>query len=367
MASASSRPGRRGPPVDAIPRAPVLKALIRAETGPSVGLGHLQRCMALAAALEQEGVAEPVFLAAEATAVEWLDRSGLQHVEAGFEPGAPGDVDTVLRTAGREGCDLVITDSYLLHEGHLGAIRRAGHILVSLDDLCRHPFPSHVVVNGGAHARALDYVSAVGDTRFLLGPTYALLRPEFWKAPRTRTDRGVERILVTFGGGDPTGLTQRVIRGLDELDDHVSLTVLVGPMFRDRAEIDRAARGASCAVELAEPSFEVRRLMEEADLAISAAGQTLYELAAVGTPAVAVQVADNQRDTLAALVSHGAVVAAGASDDADIGDRVRQAVGELIRERSARDDLRQAGQRLVDGRGALRVARAIRAVVEDSI
>ena len=46
---------------------------------------------------------------------------------------------------------------------------------------------------------------------------------------------------------------------------------------------------------------DMRAIMATADLAVTAGGQTTYELAASGVPAVALCIAENQRPNLAAL------------------------------------------------------------------
>ncbi len=66
-------------------------------------------------------------------------------------------------------------------------------------------------------ARQLRYHSSSGDTLFLMGPEYSILRPEFWKiGPRVVKD-AVENILVTFGGADPCNLTPSVLGLLNQV------------------------------------------------------------------------------------------------------------------------------------------------------
>ena len=58
--------------------------------------------------------------------------------------------------------------------------------------------------------------------------------------------------------------------------------------------------------------------MGQVDLAVSAAGQTLYELAQMGVPTIAIQVADNQKDNIEGWLKAGFIHFAGEWDDAKL-------------------------------------------------
>jgi spore coat polysaccharide biosynthesis predicted glycosyltransferase SpsG len=96
-----------------------------------------------------------------------------------------------------------------------------------------------------------------------------------------------------------------------------------------------------------------------ADVAISGGGQTLYELAATGTPAVAIRLADNQTLNLRNLQAAGMLLWAGDAGDADLETMVTSALMVLAENRGRRTEMSRRGRALVDGRGAARVAAAV--------
>jgi UDP-2,4-diacetamido-2,4,6-trideoxy-beta-L-altropyranose hydrolase len=97
----------------------------------------------------------------------------------------------------------------------------------------------------------------------------------------------------------------------------------------------------------------------DSDLAVCAGGQTTYQAAATGTPPLALVVADNQVENVRALVrSQMADTAHLSGADAD-SQAIRTALNELIAPSGLRQHLSENGQRLVDGQGAIRVARRI--------
>jgi spore coat polysaccharide biosynthesis predicted glycosyltransferase SpsG len=102
---------------------------------------------------------------------------------------------------------------------------------------------------------------------------------------------------------------------------------------------------------------ELAPLMAAADLAVCAGGQTTYELAAMGLPAVALCIADNQRINLDALAQVPTLLL---SDAAALSSTVRA----LAADRTQQQRLSQRGRALVDGRGADRVAAALGEVLD---
>jgi spore coat polysaccharide biosynthesis predicted glycosyltransferase SpsG len=104
---------------------------------------------------------------------------------------------------------------------------------------------------------------------------------------------------------------------------------------------------------------DMQRLMQGADLAVAGAGVTLYELAATGTPTVAVQIADNQAANAAAFANAGAALLAGDAASARLPAALADAVGRLVASSSLRAALAGRARDLVDGAGAIRAAREI--------
>ncbi len=339
-----------------------MRMLFRVDAGPGIGLGHLSRCLALATALDCLGVV-PVFLTDGHRDV--LRRVTAHGFEAealdGVELGSEGDLRLTLARAARHGCTAVVVDSYSAGEDYLESLATAGGLVVAIDDFAGHRFPCHLVVNGGAYAEHLDYEASRDGARFLLGPRYALLRHEFWDVPVRPAPGAVRNVLVTLGGGDPLNLLPRFLVLVDELPGDFAMTAVVGP-FYESEEVEQAARVARRPVRLVRAPDTMRDLMLEADLAVSAAGQTLYELAATGTPAVAMQAFENQAGNLLALAERGCVLVAGRAEDPGVLLAVREMVTALVGDREARAAMSAAGRRLVDGQGAKRVAEELTAL-----
>lgn len=265
----------------------------------------------------------------------------------------------VLHVALTQRCKILIVDSYNVTGVHLRRMREAGLFVAAVDDFAVFPFPCQLVVNGGAKASELPYRSLSGDTRFLLGPTYALLGEEFWSIKSRKVRDNVRNILITLGGGDQQNVTPDLIALLDHLSGNFIMTIALGPFFKNSAQVELAASRCVKTVRLLKDPELLRDHMLESDLAISAGGQTLNELAATGTPAVAIQTAPNQKHNVEALASIGTIRFAGNTGDPQLISKVGKLVTELMRQPHLRMEISKAGMRLVDGHGALRVAKVI--------
>jgi spore coat polysaccharide biosynthesis predicted glycosyltransferase SpsG len=99
--------------------------------------------------------------------------------------------------------------------------------------------------------------------------------------------------------------------------------------------------------------------MLKADLAVSAGGQTLYELASVGCPTVAVRIASNQDGQLSVFEEAGFLRIVGHGNLSNIVETICEVVKTLLGDSQTRVAMSAAGQRLIDGQGALRVAQRI--------
>lgn len=331
-----------------------VRLLICAEGGPQIGFGHVRRCLSLAAALRQQG-AKVSFLSNEDPAVT-------QQVSASDFEVIPANPDVnaweAIEQSRRQNAAIVVVDSYNFDTDDFRALMQAGPLVVALDDTAAIQLPVHMVINGSAGAECLRYVG-LKDTQFVLGTQYVLLRPEFARdLHRVIADR-VRRVLITVGGSDPHNLTPQLMKWTCQTLGAIDVDVIVGPLFENTAEIERAKLELASPIVLHFDPKDVRSLMLEADLAISGGGQTTYELAAAGTPTIAIRLSNNQTLNLQGLSDHGALIWAGDADDDDLGGNTQRAISSLAAEPYRRAELSKQGRALVDGFGSVRVGRAI--------
>jgi spore coat polysaccharide biosynthesis predicted glycosyltransferase SpsG len=308
------------------------------DAGGEAGLGHFKRCAALARALAARGVAAEALVCSPAD-IALASLAPDLDVRRVDWWGAPRRVIDALvgRAPGA-----IIVDSYHAEGRLLTALRREAPV-VAIDDLADRALPVDAVVNGAWLAERLDYQLPAGAIR-LAGVRYALLDPAFGAALPPRPRAPVARVLVTLGGATPASHVAAAASTVRAALPDVALDVVVGVAAPDLPPLDGVT------VHRAVPSL--RPLLLAADLAVTAAGMTLYECLATATPTVALCVADNQRPNFEQLGAAGLVVPAELQT-------LGRTVAAVAADHAWRERLASGGRGAVDGLGVQRVADAI--------
>jgi len=322
------------------------RLVLAVEAASSTGLGHFVRCCALGDAAGRRGWDVTVVLRPDA--VDWARaqvRARGWTLESGeLEPQA---LSGVVR-GGTDEAVLVI-DSYLVDATCFSQMRGRVGRLVVIDDLADRYLDADIVVNQNLGGDTLP-VRLGSATRLLAGPAYALLRPEFAALRHAALDAimGVPevpgRILVTMGGTDTTGSGRAVARACLVAFPQASVDVILPDTVR--------ARTVGRLTELPRLQDMASRMLQ-ADLVVTAAGSTVWELCCLARPVAALEVASNQSDVYGRLVAGRLVLGLGQPpiDEAKVVDALRsltETPGELRR-------LATAAAGLVDGQGADRV------------
>lgn len=335
----------------------------RADANGQVGYGHLMRCLTIADACADRGL-WPVFVMADEGAAETVEKRGfpcvILHTDyrdmEGEIPALSGSLqaDTPL-----------VLDSYFLTKDYVKTLRERGFRLAWMDDLGKEDYPVDLLINYNLYAPQLGYPKA-GVTRYLLGASYAPVRPAF-RTEQVRVSDRLQTILVTTGAADPCGAGSFFAETLAKLDAEVQILVVCGPYASDREALHALAKQCG-RVSVLEGVTDLLPVMRRSDFAVAAAGSTLYELCAVGVPAMVYYFADNQRQgaeafsRLTGMANLGDLRAAGGRETAK---RHLADAFCAIRGKKARERIAGTMHGLVDGAGADRIAEALAELVFD--
>jgi UDP-2,4-diacetamido-2,4,6-trideoxy-beta-L-altropyranose hydrolase len=347
-------PDRTPPAVPALAGAVLT---IRTDAGPGIGLGHAMRCLALAEAWRAAGGA--IRLACNEMPPSIADR----YRDAGAEVAEPGRRHTagLIRTS-----DAVVVDGLHMDDSELREAAGTGAVLLTIDDMAhRAHYPGDLLLNQNVHATPALYDGRTGAT-LCLGPDWCLLRREFReRIPEARPPAAtVRRVLVLTGGADPHGFTRLLLEGVARATAGAcratEIVVVVGAANPARPAVERQAIDTGLPVAVLQDVRDMPGLMLEADLAVSAAGTTALELAALGVPMILG--AQNASETApgAAFGARGAAVYLGPLAELTV-DTVSAEVAALVATPDRRRELSASARRLVDGRGADRVVAALAA------
>lgn len=195
----------------------------------------------------------------------------------------------------------------------------------------------------------------------LTDPRYIALRKEFRDLhPQPKiVSKEVKEILVTQGGSDTRGFTPKILRALEKAACPARATVVLGPAFRHERELQEAASALRRPLALLRDPDEMAPLMRRADLAVTAGGITLFELACLGVPSIVVCGERFETETADRMAKAGAAVHLGFGGELKE-ERLSEAVEALAADPEQRKRLSARGKEQVDGQGAARVVQLIR-------
>jgi UDP-2,4-diacetamido-2,4,6-trideoxy-beta-L-altropyranose hydrolase len=280
---------------------------LRVDGGKDIGMGHIMRTMALANDFKKDEEVKRGFYITKnkQSAVNKLKENDFEVITIDKDLTYEKEIEKVKEIIKREEVNKLITDSYDIDQNYLIEMRKVVDKLVTIHDYAPFAFPSHVVINGNAYAEDLDYESYYGDTEFLLGMDYLLLREEFRNLPEIEVRDRIQNILVTVGGYDLRNLTPKIIEALDSIDfdeiedqyidkENLHIDVVIGPSFDNVDQILAEVNKSNLDISLDFNVKKMSKLMIKSDIAISSGGSTLYELAVTKTPALVLLQAENQ-------------------------------------------------------------------------
>jgi UDP-2,4-diacetamido-2,4,6-trideoxy-beta-L-altropyranose hydrolase len=335
--------------------------LFRADATPAMGTGHVMRCLTLAEALRDRGI--DVAFGSAALTASMAHRLAAERIAVReIDPDADAAAVRTSAVARELGAHALVVDGYQFSGDWRLALKALGlPVLAFQDQDDGTPLHADLVLNAAADPADDRWRRAAPSARFLAGPAYVLLRRELRRAMADPTAPVGARssVLVTFGGADPAGLTLPVTAALDRLlGSDVALDVVIGGSVPEagRLALRVAALGDQIAIHLNPP--EMGPLMARAGLAVSAAGGTIGELAALGVPALIAVVAENQTAGAARAVADGWCEAFDARAP-DAVEAIAARAAELWADAARRQAMADRTTGLIDAGGAERVVDAL--------
>lgn len=308
-----------------------MKAAIITEGYQGTGYGHLTRCLSIYQAFEEKGIT-PLYVAncdedgkkfipnVNLLQMNWLDRS-----------------EELINTI--TDFDVAVIDSYLapleLYEQIYKSVKKS----VYIDDYVRLDYPPGVIVNGTIGAENIPY-NKDDDHEYLFGIEYIPLRKEFWDVDIPKRNGRIQNVLITFGAQDIENLTSKILEWLLEQYPDYNYYVIGHKINLDVINMDHICYFDSVNAK------QMLDLMLISDIAVSAAGQTTYELARVCLPTIAIGVADNQKYNLKGWIETGFLDEEIWFDDDNIFEKVKRNIATKINPKI---------EVLVDGQGPRRI------------
>jgi spore coat polysaccharide biosynthesis protein SpsF len=327
-----------------------VSVLIRCDGGHTLGLGHVVRCLAVAAALRDHFSAAVTFaLGGDEAAFATVGAQSFPiHAMRGVAPAV--ELVTALRKVAP---DLVLMDMRTAFDAaEIATVRDASCRLAVLDD----PGPRRLAADisffppSGA---ALDWSCAKGER--CIGFDFVPLRGQFSPPPPWRPTTP-PLVLILAGGSDPAGIGRRWLESaMRVLPPSWRIGMVIGAAAVEDPAVAAIAQRLGERLTLYRQVSDMAGLMAKATLALASFGMTAYELAAVGVPTLLLCLSDDHFRSALALAEKSAAQVAGVIGEVT-DEALDQSVARLCRDSALRETMSANSRRLVDGLGATRIA-----------
>ena len=338
---------------------------IRADANEVIGTGHVMRCLSIAEEMQRQG--ETVtFIIADERAEELVVSKGfpvicLHTVWDDLEQ----ELDILLYIIKEHQIPLLILDSYYVTEYYLQQLRQYVR-LVYIDDLNSFLYPVDLLINYNIYAAQLDYETryrqAGLSTEFALGCQYAPLREEF-KMTKRECRSEVAQIMITSGGTDSYNVIGHLLECLykQEWFADIQYHIILGRFNQNRKMLEAQWEKVEN-VQFHVDVSNISDYMKQCDLAVTAAGSTVYELCACGIPSIMYTLADNQL-AIARTISQMGIMPWAGDVRKELSDCLENIIYEIQILRADKDKRKKLSwnmMQLVDAKGCSRIVKQLK-------
>ncbi len=359
-----------------------MRVVFRTDSSSAIGCGHVMRCLTLAHALRDRDAS-----------ISFVCRDLPGHLNALIESSGypvevlPPDYDPVITVdhppghavrpdihweydarytrealADDDAIDWLVVDHYGLDERWQQAMRSCAMHIMVIDDLADRLHDCDLLLDQNYYEDLeFRYDRLVPDhCQRLLGPGYALLRPEFSEARETlrHRDGAINRILICMGGADPQNVTESAVEAIRMIHrPEITVDVVIGAANPHAERLKTVCRLMSnCTYRYRVENMAA--LMAAADLAIGAPGSSTWERCCLGLPTIFIASARNEVAIARAAEWIGIGSYLGLHYDvtpSKIANEIRTLLGNPL----TLNAWSEQAMSLVDGTGAERVCQAV--------
>ena len=187
---------------------------------------------------------------------------------------------------------------------------------------------------------------------------YAILNEKFHKKKRKKIGKQIKSVIVLQGGADTYCFTPKIVKALNKLENNFKLIIVLGSSFKCWSKLNSVLRQCDKPVKIYHDTQDIASLMLKADLAVTAGGNTLLELAYLGIPSIVVCAEKFEIETakLMEKKNFGINVGFGKAISTSI---IQSNLYNIINNYGLRKRMNKIGPKLVDGNGAQRITQII--------
>lgn len=329
--------------------------LFRCDASPSVGGGHVVRCLALAKKFKEIGAR--LFLVTKNETRQLFPNLN-EIFDNIFYIKTDQNLNESIRSEfGFNNIDVLIIDDHQSNNVIEEQFQKITSKLIVLSDNPINKHSCDILIDSNFGRCKADYEELVSQKCLtLLGSEYIILRDEFTKYPAARTEQ--KSIVVSVGYTDPASLSEFYLKSLVEIENVHPVDVIIGHAPKALENASKLAARANFDLTIHEKPENISAIMSHAFLALGAGGGSVWERCAMGVPSVTIEVASNQKYLLDALNKMGAIMHLGEIENVSQ-KQMSQFLISALKDRKKLNRIAQCAQTLCDGKGVDRIVKSI--------
>lgn len=329
---------------------------IRVDMNEQIATGHMMRCLSIADALRDLGE-QVTFILADEQAINLLKQRGYDAIVLHTQwNDMDGELQGLSQMIQNEQIEKLLIDSYLVTPQYLAKLSESVKT-VYIDDMNLFDYPVDAIICYANYWKKFNYPIEQVEKHYYVGTKYVPLKSVFWNCGKKVIAEQPEKLLVLTGGSDPYHVSELILNCID-LYKFRNIDVICGMYNTDYRRLVKHYK-KYVNIRFHQAVNNIEAYMQNADIAISAGGTTLYELCACGTPTISYSFADNQWYNVRQFEEDGVIDYAG---DARVDDIVGNIMFYLEKYRAdfqLRKSRSERMQKMVDGKGATRIAKIL--------
>ena len=340
---------------------------IRVDSSPEIGIGHMMRCLTLAQELKNNF--DKIIFLTQKDSGNFIGTIMKNEFEVIFIPTTNNDPNIIknLITAYSENKNFLLIDHYDIDSNFESSLKNIFERIFVIDDLANRKHDCDLLIDQNYY-RDLNqrYEKLIQNgTIALLGPKYAIIRPEFRKINKKAIKKNsqIKKILVSFGGSDPTNECKKALDALCSIENSKFEIVVVAGIYNHKFEQLKKLYGKYSNIKIYRHVNDLSRLMLNSDLFIGAGGTTTWERFYMGLPSTVTIISDDQKESIEFLSDMGHIINLGLAKNVTSKTYVQtlqKLNSDLIYNMSLHN------QKLVDGNGSNRIKKQIIELINDA-
>lgn len=344
--------------------------IIRADGNSVIGMGHVMRCLSIADAVKAKGIA-PIFVTACEECIPMIEQRGfrarLLTTDYRNMISELPELEQILNKEDEKiKKHVILVDSYQVSEVYYRELGKLAYV-ACLEDMGQ-PYPVDLLINYNIYGEKLvskyEADNENKPKKTFLGVSYMPLRQEFLSDIDYKLREKVTDVMITTGGSDPffaaKAFTDAFIADKTLLEENIRYHIISGP-FNSHAEELKEMYANHTNITIYENVKSMKEIMRKCDVVLTATGSTIYEVSALGVPMLVFYFAENQKQGAEEIEKKTNVINCG-----DFSTKSETVVGKAVKtlqrcvfDKNYREQLNWDEKKLVDGKGAVRIAEAI--------